>query len=162
MVSIEYSTVAIPERWILESMTTFQPTSLVARLVAPAAVGATAVAGCAAIWLGDPTTPGGVLPVCPFKALTGLDCPACGGLRMVYSLLHGDVLAALHYNAVALVSVAFLTVCFVAWTRSRWRGEADWNPPWLRGWVPAITLTVFVAWFVIRLIPIAPFTALRV
>ncbi len=100
--------------------------------------------------------------MCPFKALTGLDCPACGGLRMVYSLMHGDVLAALRYNAVALVALGFLAVCFVAWTRSRWRGATDWNPPWLRGWVASIILVVFAAWFVIRLIPIAPFTALRV
>ncbi|WP_074320059.1 DUF2752 domain-containing protein [Mycobacteroides abscessus] len=143
-------------------MTTSSPSTVASRLAAPVAVGAVAVAGCAAIWLGDPTTPGGVLPVCPFKALTGLDCPACGGLRMVYSLMHGDVLAALRYNAVALVALGFLAVCFVAWTRSRWRGAADWNPPWLRGWVASIILVVFAAWFVIRLIPIAPFTALRV
>ncbi|OHT89200.1 DUF2752 domain-containing protein [Mycobacteroides saopaulense] len=143
-------------------MTTTRAAPLASRLAAPAAVASVTAASCAAIWLGDPTTPGGVLPVCPFKALTGLDCPACGGLRMVYSLLHGDVLGALRYNAVALVAVAFLAICFVAWTRSRWRGEPDWNPPWLRGWVPTITLTVFVAWFVIRLIPVAPFTALRV
>ncbi|WP_078322802.1 DUF2752 domain-containing protein [Mycobacteroides chelonae] len=143
-------------------MTTTRSASLASRLAAPVVVGAAAVAGCAAIWLGDPTTPGGVLPVCPFKALTGLDCPACGGLRMVYSLMHGDVLAALRYNAVALVALGFLAVCFVAWTRSRWRGAADWSPPWLRGWVASIILAVFAAWFVIRLIPIAPFTALRV
>ncbi|AMW20840.1 MULTISPECIES: DUF2752 domain-containing protein [Mycobacteroides] len=143
-------------------MTISRPSTVASRLAAPVAVGAAAVAGCAAIWLGDPTTPGGVLPVCPFKALTGLDCPACGGLRMVYSLMHGDVLAALRYNAVALVALGFLAVCFVAWTRSRWRGATDWSPPWLRGWVASIILVVFVAWFVIRLIPIAPFTALRV
>lgn len=143
-------------------MTTSRSTTIASRLVAPAAVAGVAAAGCAAVWFGDPTTPGGVLPVCPFKALTGLDCPACGGLRMVYSVMHGDVLGALYYNAVALVALGFLTVCFVAWTRSRWRGEADWNPPWLRGWVPAIIVVVFVAWFAIRLIPIAPFTALRV
>lgn len=143
-------------------MTTSHATSVASRLAAPVAVGAVAVAGCAVIWLGDPTTPGGVLPVCPFKALTGLDCPGCGGLRMVYSLMHGDVLGALRYNAVGLVALGFLAVCFGAWTASRWRGESGWNPPWLRGWVPAITLVVFVAWFIIRLIPVAPFTALRV
>ena len=143
-------------------MTTSHATSAASRLAAPVAVGAVAVAGCVAVWFGDPTTPGGVLPVCPFKALTGLDCPACGGLRMVYSVMHGDVFGALRYNAVALVALGFLTVCFVAWTRSRWRGGADWNPPWLRGWVPAIIVVVFVAWFAIRLIPIAPFIALRV
>ncbi|EIU52961.1 hypothetical protein MA3A0930S_3483 [Mycobacteroides abscessus 3A-0930-S] len=103
-----------------------------------------------------------MLPVCPLKALTGLDCPGCGGLRMAYSLMHGDVLGALRYNAVGLVAAGFLAACFVAWTASRWRGESGWNPPWLRGRTPAIIAVVFVAWFVIRLIPVAPFTALRV
>ncbi|SII99165.1 Protein of uncharacterised function (DUF2752) [Mycobacteroides abscessus subsp. bolletii] len=143
-------------------MTTSRPSAVVSRLAAPAVVAGVVAAGCAAVWFGDPTTPGGVLPVCPLKALTGLDCPGCGGLRMAYSLMHGDVLGALRYNAVGLVAVGFLAVCFVAWTASRWRGESGWNPPWLRGRTPAIIAVVFVAWFVIRLIPIAPFTALRV
>lgn len=43
------------------------------------------------------------LPRCPTKALTGLDCPACGGLRMVHDLLHGDVRAALQDNAFLLL-----------------------------------------------------------
>ncbi|WP_131724959.1 DUF2752 domain-containing protein, partial [Mycobacteroides abscessus] len=71
-------------------MTTSRPSTVVSRLAAPAAVAGAVAAGCAAVWFGDPTTPGGVLPVCPLKALTGLDCPGCGGLRMVYSLMHGD------------------------------------------------------------------------
>ena len=29
--------------------------------------------------------------VCPFRALTGWDCPLCGGTRMGAALLHGDV-----------------------------------------------------------------------
>ncbi|MUM19536.1 DUF2752 domain-containing protein [Mycobacterium sp. CBMA271] len=137
-------------------------TTVASRMAAPAAIAGVAAAGCAAIWFADPTTPGGVFPVCPFKAATGLDCPGCGGLRMVYSLMHGNLLGALHYNAVALVALGFLAVCFVAWTRTRWRGEADWDPPWMRTWVPAVTLVVFVAWFIVRMIPVAPFTALRV
>ncbi|SKL67831.1 Uncharacterised protein [Mycobacteroides abscessus subsp. abscessus] len=60
------------------------------------------------------------------------------------------------------MAAGFLAACFVAWTASRWRGESGWNPPWLRGRTPAIIAVVFVAWFVIRLIPVAPFTALRV
>ena len=59
-------------------MTAPSATSLVSRIAAPAAVAGVTAAGCAGVWLGDPTTPGGVLPVCPFKALTGLDCPGCG------------------------------------------------------------------------------------
>jgi hypothetical protein len=35
---------------------------------------------------------------CPFHALTGLDCPFCGGLRGTHALLHGDVATALDHN----------------------------------------------------------------
>lgn len=137
-------------------------TSVASRLAAPAGVAGLAASGCALIWFADPTTPGGVLPVCPLKAMTGLNCPGCGGLRMVYSLLHGDVPAALHYNAVAMVAVGFLAFWFVVWVRNRLRGNMNWNPPWLRGWVGTTIIAVFVVWTVVRNIPVAPFTALRV
>nr|WP_200799460.1 DUF2752 domain-containing protein [Williamsia sterculiae] len=130
-------------------------------LAAPAAVGVAAAAGCAAIWFADPTTPGGIIPVCPTKALFGIDCPGCGGCRMIYALLHGDVPAALHYNAVALVGVVLLMTAYVTWIVGRVRGRR------LPGWqhlryAPAVTLVVIAVWFVIRNIPVAPFTGLHV
>lgn len=36
--------------------------------------------------------------LCPFRRLTGWDCPFCGGQRMLYALLHGDVMGAFGYN----------------------------------------------------------------
>ena len=39
----------------------------------------------------DPHRPGFAFPACPFKLLTGWNCPACGGLRMTHDLLHGDL-----------------------------------------------------------------------
>src|ERR1700743_2651601 len=71
---------------------------------------------CAAIWVGDPTTPHGPLPVCPTKALLGIDCPGCGTLRMLYSLMHGDVLAAARFNALGLVAVMLLIWAYGVWT----------------------------------------------
>lgn len=38
------------------------------------------------------------MPKCPFKIITGLQCPGCGGQRAIYALLHGHVKEALHYN----------------------------------------------------------------
>ncbi|EUA36348.1 hypothetical protein I549_1211 [Mycobacterium avium subsp. avium 2285 (R)] len=70
-------------------------------LTAPVVVAASATVLCAAVWAGDPTTPGGPLPVCPTKALLGVDCPGCGSLRMVYALMHGNLLGAARFNALA-------------------------------------------------------------
>ncbi|PRD46386.1 DUF2752 domain-containing protein [Sphingobacterium haloxyli] len=51
-------------------------------------------------------------PQCPFKALTGLDCPGCGSQRAAHAILHGDFVGAFHYNALLLPFIPYLTVGF--------------------------------------------------
>lgn len=46
--------------------------------------------------------------LCPFRALTGWQCPLCGGTRMGDALLHGDLAAAFAANPLALVAVVLL------------------------------------------------------
>ncbi len=56
------------------------------------------------------------VPLCPLHAVTGLDCPLCGGLRAAWSLLRGHVGAAANQNllvviaAVLAVPGAYLTL----------------------------------------------------
>ncbi|WP_199435101.1 DUF2752 domain-containing protein [Qaidamihabitans albus] len=127
----------------------------------PLAVVAAGAAAAAIVLWGDPTTPGGPLPVCPTKAFFGIDCPGCGALRMLYSLLHGDLPAALRYNAVTVVVLGLLAWSFAAWTTGRWRGR--WVRSWLHWrWTPAVAGVVLAVWFVVRNLPFAPFTALYV
>jgi hypothetical protein len=58
----------------------------------------------------------GLFPACPFFSLTGLYCPGCGSQRAVSSLLHGDVMQAIGYNVMLVISLplilysAFVTV----------------------------------------------------
>lgn len=120
-----------------------------------------AAGACAVVWLADPTTPGGFLPMCPTKALLGIDCPGCGTLRMIYSLLHGDVMSALRFNALALVAVVLLIVAFAIWTYGRIvdRKIMSWQH---HRWAATVTLGIVTLWFVVRILPFAPFTALRV
>jgi hypothetical protein len=134
---------------------------VVANFGAPLGVALAAGLMCGAVWLGDPTTPDGPLPVCPTKALLGIDCPGCGSLRMLYSLLHGDVFAAARYNFVGLIAVCFLLWAFGAWTYGRLVGRriTSWQH---HRWSAAVALVVVSVWFVIRNVPIAPFTGLRV
>jgi hypothetical protein len=42
-------------------------------------------------------------PFCFFHELTGLHCPGCGGTRALHQLLHGNVAAALHLNALLVI-----------------------------------------------------------
>lgn len=93
----------------------------------------------------DPHGPGFLFPGCPFKALTGWNCPACGGLRMTHDLLHGDVGAAVVDNVFALVGLPVLIV----WMLVRWRlGKALFPVPA----VVTIVLTLAL-WTVVRNLP---------
>jgi hypothetical protein len=130
-------------------------------LLAPAAVAACAAGACAVIAWANPTEPGNILPACPTKFLFGITCPGCGSMRMVYSLLHGDLAAAAHYNAVSLVVLPLLLLALVTWTAGRWRGRPvrSWQS-WR--WTPAVFAVVFSVWFVVRNIPVEPFLSLKV
>lgn len=96
----------------------------------------TAVAGATAvISVLDPVSHH--VPLCALLAFTGFDCPACGGLRSVFSLSHGDVAAAASHNLLFTVAVPFLVVGWALWMfraftrpdramlpRPRWMGVA--------------------------------------
>lgn len=92
------------------------------RLRTPLAVGGAALLASAYVGLVDPNVPGHY-PLCPTKALTGLDCPGCGGLRAVHAMMHGDLRSALDHNAfVVLVVVPLAVVLWARWMWHAWKG----------------------------------------
>lgn len=50
---------------------------------------------------------------CPFYAITHLQCPGCGGFRMLLSLLRLDFKSAFYYNALLLISLPLLIVIII-------------------------------------------------
>ncbi|MCV7226746.1 DUF2752 domain-containing protein [Mycolicibacterium komossense] len=97
------------------------------------------------VGLVDPHRPGSLFPVCPFKMLTGWNCPACGGLRMTHDLLHGDIAAAVVDNVFLLVGLPAL----LAWVLLRWRqGKRVMTTPAL-----VVVAVLAVAWTVARNLP---------
>lgn len=52
-------------------------------------------------------------PKCLFHSLTGLKCPGCGSQRAIHQLLNGNIISALHYNALAVISIPYLSVGLV-------------------------------------------------
>ena len=41
---------------------------------------------------------------------TGLECPGCGSQRAIHSLLNGDLVAAVHYNALTVAAIPYIAV----------------------------------------------------
>jgi hypothetical protein len=67
--------------------------------------------------------------ICPFRALTGLPCPFCGGTTAAVRLGHADIRGALSASPLAVAMLlAWPLVGVVApprwWRRRRWRVAA--------------------------------------
>jgi len=131
------------------------------RLVAPWGIGLAAMSAVGYLAAVDPNEPGHY-PLCPTKALTGLDCPGCGGLRAVHSLTHLDAVGGLGHNAlVVLVVIPLAVFMWVRWSRAAWRGGAhgvELRAPW-QAMGPALTWSlvgVILAFTVARNIGAVP------
>ena len=114
------------------------------------AAGTGAVAGGALGYVGlvDPHNPHSAYPLCPFKWLTGWNCPLCGGLRMTHDLLHGHLTAAINDNVFLLAGIPIL----VAWVLVR-LGRGKVPLPTL---APPALLVATIAWTVLRNLPAFP------
>lgn len=107
--------------------------------------GALAVGALAYVGLVDPHRPGSLFPPCPFKLLTGWNCPACGGLRMTNDLLHGDPAAAVVDNVFLLIGIPMLAG-WVLWCRRRGR------KPFTAA-ILVLIVALVIGWTVVRNLP---------
>ncbi|WP_353943272.1 DUF2752 domain-containing protein [Streptomyces sp. HUAS MG91] len=115
---------------------------------APAAVLAAGAAAALYLYGTDPHEPGHWLPRCPFNWATGLLCPACGGTRMAYDLMHGRFSAAWHDNGLLLLAAPFALALLGRWAWEGLRGRR-WRPQFsVRG--QAAILVTAIAWTVLR------------
>jgi hypothetical protein len=97
------------------------------------------------IGLVDPHTPDSIFPVCPFRLLTGLNCPGCGALRMIHDVLHGHLAAAINDNIVVLVGIPLLAGWMVLRRRG---GKMPLTLP-----AAAAVMVTLLAWTVVRNLP---------
>lgn len=122
----------------------------------PVAVGFSLAAASAYVASHNPHTEQ-IIPPCLLRSTTGILCPACGGTRAVYDLLHGDIAGALHMNAFAVLFLIPPAILGLAWwfaSALGWRTPAWRVPDWLL-WV---YLGLFAAFWILRnLPPLAPY-----
>ena len=124
----------------LVSMVTRRP------YAAPLISGAVIATGCGVLAVIDPA---GGPPLCPFKAMTGLDCPGCGMTRAAHQLLSGHLTAALDLNVLVVVVLPLLA----------WWGFASLTRAFGGSRLPTVTLSR--AWLVTAVVVVAVFGVLR-
>ncbi len=118
------------------------------------------LAGAFAVRYFNPATTG-LFPACPFHALTGLNCPGCGLTRGFHALFHGDILSALHFNAMLPVYLLFFLYLFVSLALISIRGRGldfqAFSPYKISGF-----LILTLAFAVVRNLPFYPFNLLAI
>ena len=88
------------------------------------------------------------LPKCMFHQLTGLYCPGCGATRALSAMLHGDVKASLHNNALLFPLLALIVFLLM-------KPETSLKRPFA-----VMIVAVVLGFTILRNIPVAPFTYL--
>jgi Protein of unknown function (DUF2752) len=94
---------------------------LVRRLLPPLGSLAGVVGAFAYVGAVDPNEPGHY-PVCPLYRLTGVYCPACGGLRTAYAVAHGEWARALGENVLVVALFAAYAAFTALWLLRATRG----------------------------------------
>jgi hypothetical protein len=115
------------------------------RLLPAVGAGALLLGAVGYVGLVDPHKPDSVFPLCPFRLLTGWNCPACGGLRMVHDVLHGDLVAAISDNVFLLVGIPVVAGWILLRRRS---GKSLLSLP-----AAALFVIATLAWTVVRNLP---------
>lgn len=98
-------------------------------------------------------------PRCLFNSLTGYYCPGCGSQRAIHSLLHLDIAGVISYNF--LFIPAFLLI-FYHYSRPLFNRLFNWKLPNIFYFkqTPWIIFGVVVLFWILRNIPIYPFSVL--
>ncbi len=114
-------------------------------------------AGSVLLFFFNPTN-AGFFPVCPFRALTGLQCPGCGSTRACYQLIHLHPIAAFKLNPLMILTLPFIVYGFLGFTRSAITGQ-----PQRRILIPSIYLWgwlgLLIFFWVFRNTPWYPFVS---
>lgn len=129
------------------------------RLLGPAAVWASLAVATAYVLTSNPTdNKTDLTGPCLFHEMFGINGPLCGGTRMYWYLIHGDLVEAFRHHPIALIAAPVILYALVWWTAREWFGR---TLPALR--LPSTVYFGYVAvgllfLVVLRNLPEGPFT----
>lgn len=97
-------------------------------------------------------------PKCPFRVLTGWQCPGCGSTRAFYELLHLHPVAAFKLNPLMVLTLPFIVYGLLGFTKSALTGK-----PQRRVFIPPLYmwlwLGLLVSYWIFRNTPWYPFVS---
>lgn len=112
-------------------------------------------------YLNDPSISqeGTVFAVCPFHHITGLHCPGCGSQRAVHDLLHLRLYEAIQHNAMLiLVSIIIIGKGYALWSKKYF--TTYYYDLTGQSWFTYLVVVAVLLFWILRNIPVAPFSQL--
>jgi hypothetical protein len=100
-------------------------------------------------------------PKCPFLTLTGFYCPGCGSQRALHQILHGNLLSAMKFNVLLVLSIPFLIYHQMV-KLNRYFGSfaGKINSIFYSSNFTYVVLIVVILFWLCRNIPVEPFSYL--
>lgn len=100
----------------------------------------------------------GFFPLCPFRLLTGLQCPGCGTTRALHEIVHGHFWAAFMLNPLLLIASPFLLWAFLRYSVIAMQGAMPRKNALPAPYIYAIFFVV-VGFWIFRNTPYYPFVS---
>jgi Protein of unknown function (DUF2752) len=100
----------------------------------------------------------GFFPPCPFRLLTGLQCPGCGVTRALHQIVHGNFVAAFMLNPLFLISIPFILIAFLRYSIIVLNGGVPRKNALPQNYIYAIFFVVLSFW-IFRNTPFYPFVS---
>lgn len=93
-----------------------------------------------------------MIPKCPIKIMTTLDCPGCGFQRALHAVLHGNFIEAIHYNLFLLFAIPLTCIWYVNSIVIERTSHHGYKVKLLKlnSWIVYIYIFSYICWFFIR------------
>ena len=100
-----------------------------------------------------------LFPKCPFYLATGLHCPGCGSQRAFHNILNGNILEGLRYNYLLLLVFSVLIYNTFLYYINKFSNQ-EYKNIFHNSKVTISILVIVILYWILRNIPIYPFTEL--